>query len=461
MNTNLLSSEKNLLEQELKPKSTNLEKTLKRLKAIESISHTCANLFTSDLSAASCEVIKPFCELTGADYGFVMLLKKPEQQIYIVAAYGLPEDFIEIYNNKLRYTLSSKDVSENWPSLRAILKKQIILIKDTNKMNVGYSKFFKDSISPNKIRSVASVPIVIGEEAIGAISLFFIREHEFDDEELSFMKATTNIITGTIERNHLLEAAKNSELELAQANEVLKQVNQELDSFVYIASHDLREPLRTIESFVSVIQDQLKDNLGAKHQDYLLRIVKATQRMRRLIEDLTHLSRASRDTKYKESEIVDLNVILSEVQFELTAFIQRNNAKVIQTSRLPLVIGNKEKIASVIKNLTTNGIKFNKSRKKWIKISTVENLNIAPNKVCICIEDNGIGVQKEYHEKIFGLFQRLHTQEEYEGTGAGLAIVKKILEKYNCEIWVESTANKGSKFFFTLNKAELNSRLSK
>ena len=172
--------------------------------------------------------------------------------------------------------------------------------------------------------------------------------------------------------------------------------------------------------------------------------------MRSLIEDLTNLARATRGLKDKEYEIVDLNMLLTEVQFELTGFIQKRNAQIISVNKLPCVIGNKEKIKSIFKNLVSNGIKFNKSKIPLIKISTRENDSIPQNKVCICIEDNGIGIDKEYHDKVFGLFQRLHTQEEYEGTGAGLAIVKKIIEKYNCEISLESEPDKGSKFFFTL-----------
>jgi len=437
---------------ELKLKTPSLEKTLKKLKAIEDISYACSNLFTSDMPTVSEKVMKPFCELAGCDVGVFMLLKKPQEQIYIISTYGLSQTFIETYNTKLKYTIHSEDVSEYWPSLRSVLRKQIVLIKDTTTRKVEYSKLFRNSVGPETIRSIASVPIVVNNEAIGAITLYYRKPQDFDDEELSFIKATTNIITGTIERNHLLETAKKSERELAQANEVLKHVNQELDSFVYIASHDLREPLRTIESFVSIVQDRMSKNLDKENNDYFMRIVNATRRMRKLIQDLTHLARATKDTKEKEREVVDLNLLLNEIQFELTAFIQNKNAEIIMPDKLPNVIGNKEKITSVFKNLIANGIKFNKSEKPRIIITLDNDANFDTDKIGFCIEDNGIGIEQEYQGKIFELFQRLHSQDEYEGTGAGLAIVKKILEKYNCEICVESDKGKGSKFYFTLPK---------
>ncbi|MBI3589876.1 MAG: GAF domain-containing protein [Candidatus Melainabacteria bacterium] len=440
---------------ELELKATSLEKTLKRLKAIEDISYVCSNLFTADVATTSHKVLKPFCELTGANYGVVLLLKNFDKQICLEATYGFPEHFKDSFNKELMVTINSENIHENWPSVRSMLKKQIVVIKDTTQMSVGFSKLFNDSIKPNKIKSVASVPLVINDKAVGAITKYFSRSHVFDDEELSFMKTTANIITSTIERNHLLEVARKSENKLAEANEVLKQVNQELDSFVYIASHDLREPLRTIESFVSIIQDKLTKDLYPHQQDYLFRIVKATQRMRKLIEDLTHLARATRDTNGKEKEVIDLNAIVTEVQFELTAFIEKKNAEIVLHDKLPKIIGNKEKILSVFKNLIANGIKFNESKKPLLVIRLIDNVGVALSKICICIEDNGIGIEKEYTDKVFGLFQRLHAEEEYEGTGAGLAIVKKILEKYNCEIWFESEKGKGSKFYFTLPKTDL------
>ena len=150
-----------------------------------------------------------------------------------------------------------------------------------------------------------------------------------------------------------------------------------------------------------------------------------------------------------------MNIVLKEVKFELTAFIQEKNAEIILSEKLPCVTGNKEKIASIFKNLISNGIKFNKSEIPQVTIYADNDANFNPDKICICFEDNGIGIKEEHFDKIFGLFQRLHTEDEYDGTGAGLAIVKKILEKYGCNIWLESKEGKGSRFFVTFNMSVL------
>lgn len=437
------------LTEELKQNSSNLEKTLKRLKAIEEISYACSNLMTSDLDTFSNAVLRPFCELTGADYGLIVLLESPEKMLHVSATYGFSKEFSDIYNT-LKYKFNSDEVSKSWPSIKSMSLKDTILIDDIKNDDVGFSKFFKHAISPHVIKSVASIPLIINNKAVGALTKYYTKPHTFDSEEISFMKTTANIITSTIERNKLLEIATESENELAEANENLTQINKELDSFVYIASHDLREPLRTIESFASIVQDKLRERIDDEEKDYLFRIIKATKRMRKLIQDLTTLSRATRTIK--ENEAIDLKMILNEVEFELTAIIQSKGALIEYSDDLPTVSGSKEKISSIFKNLISNGIKFNKSDKPFIKIYLCNKKVEDTDKVCICIEDNGIGIEEEYHSKIFGLFQRLHNQEEYEGTGAGLAIVKKILEKYNCDIWLESKEGSGSKFYITLLK---------
>lgn len=414
--------------------------TLRRLKALEDISYTCSNLFSSNLREIGDQVLEYSCKLTGADYGLLFFQDPSCMHVLVAASYGLNCNFRETYNNKLRFRLGFEEAGEVRPSFRAMLSKEIIILYEADKLNIG-SSFFRKCTYPNKVSSLISIPIIIDGKAVAAISQYFIEAHDFNEEELSFIKTTANIITSTIERNQLLEKAQKS-------NEELKFINKELDSFVFIASHDLREPLRTIESFVKILEHKLNSKLDFEDNYYLTKLVWATQKERKLIEDLTLLSRATKDTI--NSDVVDLNIVLKEVKFELAKMIEEKNAEIVVIEKLPCVSGNKEKVASIFKNLISNGIKFNKSQKPCVKVYVDNDANFDPDKISVCFEDNGIGIKEEHFEKIFNLFQRLHSEDEYEGTGAGLAIVKKILEKYGCKIWLESEEEKGSRFFVTL-----------
>src|SRR3989338_4364710 len=319
--------------------------TLRRLKTLEDISYACSNLFTSNLKEICNQVLEYSARLTGADYGLLFFQDPSCMHILVAASYGLNCNFAETYNNKLRFKLGFEEQGEVRPSFRAMLSREIIILHEADKLNIG-SGFFRKCTYPNKISSLISIPIIVNGKAVAAISQYFIKPHDFSEEEISFIKTTANIITSTIERNLLLEKAHRS-------NEELQLVNKELDSFVFIASHDLREPLRTIESFVRILEHKLNKKLDSEDNYYLKKLIYATQKERKLIEDLTLLSRATKNAV--ESEVVDLNIVLKEVKFELTAFIQEKNAEIILSEKLPCVTGNKEKIASIFKNLLLNG----------------------------------------------------------------------------------------------------------
>ncbi len=239
------------------------------------------------------------------------------------------------------------------------------------------------------------------------------------------------------------ETIQKSESNLELKNKELESKNRELEQFVYIASHDLREPLRTTSGFVDLLQKQYKGKLDEKADKYLSYIIKASGRMRILIDDLLDYSRVGGN---KATEDIDCNIILQEVLADLGIALTETGAE-ITAGKLPVINGNHISIKLLFQNLITNGIKF---RKKDVapRINIVTELT--DNSWMFSFTDNGIGIERQNRDKIFVIFQRLHSRREYEGSGIGLAHCKKIVDGHNGRIWVESEFGEGTTFYFTI-----------
>ncbi|ESU25774.1 Bacteriophytochrome [Flavobacterium limnosediminis JC2902] len=232
--------------------------------------------------------------------------------------------------------------------------------------------------------------------------------------------------------------------ELENRAQELTASNKELEQFAYIASHDLQEPLRTVSSFLSQIERKYADLLDEKGKQYIRFAVDGAKRMRSIILDVLEFSRVG---KYSDPpETIDLNVLLDEVCGTLQQTISEKRA-IIQYGVLPKIFTHRSPMQQVFQNLIGNSLKYCKEGVKPTVRVSVLRLN---NKWLFSVEDNGIGIDEEYSEKIFVIFQRLHTDDEYEGTGMGLAIVKKSIENLGGKVWVESGSDSGSTFYFTL-----------
>jgi len=225
----------------------------------------------------------------------------------------------------------------------------------------------------------------------------------------------------------------------------LKNKNKELAQFTYIASHDLQEPLRTVTNFTKLFEEQYKERLDEQANTYLYYITQASKRMSNLIKGLLDYSRIGHN---KHMSNVDINELLKELQIDLHSTIDETGTS-FNIGALPKVKGFKVELGLLFQNLILNAIKFRQEK---------ENPNIiitAKDEVDFyefSVEDNGIGIANEHHKKIFSIFQRLHTQRKYEGTGIGLAHCQKIVELHQGTIRVSSIPERGSKFIFTIKK---------
>ena len=227
----------------------------------------------------------------------------------------------------------------------------------------------------------------------------------------------------------------------------LKRSNKELEVFAYVASHDLQEPLRTIASFTQLLEKRYKGKLDDDADEFIEFIVDGFKRMKQLINDLLEYSRIT--TKGQEFRPVNIDNLLDYVLNNLNTLIAENNV-IITFDNLPTITADKGQLARVFQNLISNSIKFRKpDEQPKIQISYWEK----ENEHFFGVSDNGIGIEKQYFDRIFTIFQRLHTMKEYSGTGIGLSVTKRIIERHNGRIWVESEYGVGSTFYFTLQKS--------
>jgi PAS domain S-box-containing protein len=236
---------------------------------------------------------------------------------------------------------------------------------------------------------------------------------------------------------------KKAEENLKLKIEELSRSNTELEQFAYVSSHDLQEPLRMISSYLQLLQRRYQGKLDDKADKYIYFAVDGAARMQTLINDLLEFSRVA--TRAKEPEPTDCEFLFNQVMSDLEIFIKENKATVSHDS-LPEVMADNTQLAQVLQNLITNGIKFHSKEPPKIHFSAKKKTN----EWVFSVHDNGIGIDPQYSEKIFEVFKRLHKKEEYPGTGIGLAICKKIVERHGGRIWVESELGKGSTFYFTL-----------
>lgn len=255
-------------------------------------------------------------------------------------------------------------------------------------------------------------------------------------------------VVGIVEDINDITERMKAERKLKRIMSELVRSNNELEQFAYIASHDLQEPLRMVSSYVQLLSMRYKGQLDSDADDFISFAVDGAMRMQELINDLLQFARVS--TKGKTLKKVDLNNVMTKVLTDMRTAIDESGAR-ITYDELPEVNADDVQMGQVFRNLIGNAIKFSGTRRPLIEISVEKQRN----NWIMTFSDNGIGIDPEYQDRIFIIFQRLHGIDEFEGTGIGLALTKKIIERHGGRIWVESIPGEGSSFFITLPSRDL------
>jgi signal transduction histidine kinase len=285
---------------------------------------------------------------------------------------------------------------------------------------------------------------------LGLLSwVYKITSKAIEDEKVRVKELNTFNVGLQNEIEHRIKTEK----ALKEATVKLTSSNTDLQQFAYVASHDLQEPLRAVSGFLTLIMSKHKGKLDPETESWINHAVEGSQRMRSLINDLLVYARV--ESRGKALAEIDCNAALTLAKKDLAVVLEETEAEII-SDNLPRVLGDVGQLGQLLQNLIGNAVKFRGSKKPIVKI-TVEKKN---NDWQFAVTDNGIGFDIEHADRIFVIFQRLQGREEYKGTGIGLALCKKIVERHGGRIWAESEKGLGSTFFFTIPvlEGELNGK---
>ncbi|TMT87918.1 PAS domain S-box protein [Haloterrigena sp. H1] len=291
-------------------------------------------------------------------------------------------------------------------------------------------------LTNHDVRSGISTIIGSVDDPWGILATHDTDPQQFTDEDITFIQSVANVLAEAIERQQY-----RTELEDLVAD--LEESNERLEQFAYAASHDLQEPLRMVSSYLQLIESRYGDDLDEDGQEFLAFAVDGAERMREMIDGLLQYSRV--ETRGDPFEPVDLETVLEDVRKNLRMKIDEHGAE-ITAEDLPRVEGDDGQLRQVFQNLLSNAIKYSGEDAPRVHVSAEQD----GTTWTISIADNGIGIDSDEQERVFEVFQRLHSRETHSGTGIGLALCERIIERHGGEIWVDSEPGEGATFSFTL-----------
>jgi signal transduction histidine kinase len=295
-------------------------------------------------------------------------------------------------------------------------------------------------------REQPGVPLILVTGALGEVTAVECLKSGISDYILKGSLTRLPVaIRRALHEQHLLEQRKQAEREKEAYMQELKRSNAELEQFAYVASHDLQEPLRMVASYTELLAERYRGKLDPNADKFIGYAVDGAQRMQRLIRDLLAYARVT--SQAKPPQRTDTSAVLASVIGGMRTTVESSHAEIV-CGTLPEVMADQSQLAQVFQNLISNAIKFHSDRPPRVEINAQANDN--DGTWDFSVKDNGIGMDMESAGRIFEMFQRLHSREEYEGNGIGLTIAKRIVERHGGRIWCESAPGQGSTFHFTL-----------
>jgi light-regulated signal transduction histidine kinase (bacteriophytochrome) len=304
-------------------------------------------------------------------------------------------------------------------------------------------------------------PIRAGTAVRGILLVFRLTNAPFTRTDLTLFNVLADRVGTALETMHLFAETKRRQHELEQeiaerrqVEEALTNSNHQLEQFAYAVSHDLQEPLRMVKSYLQLLERRYKGQLDQDADEFIAFAADGATRMQTLISDLLTYSRVSTDAKPLES--TNCTTLLDSVLADLKIAIEESGV-VVTHDDLPTLMADDTQLRRVFQNLIGNAIKFHRDRPPEVHIGIEHKEGESDEETAywlFSVQDNGIGIDPSKFEQVFMIFQRLHARTDYEGTGVGLAICKKIVERHEGRIWVESEPGKGSTFYFTIPDKE-------
>lgn len=318
-------------------------------------------------------------------------------------------------------------------------------LDDLNNMYDGKFDWLRGNCIKYGYKSIALVPLRYDNKVIGLFQINFFNKNRINLDFVHVLEGIGEAVGVVLIKKKRIEDFIYSQKILRKTMEELKNKNEELEQFAYVTSHDLQEPLRVISNYFQLVKDNVSyedDNI----KKYISYIQDSVNRMKLLIKELLDFYRIGKKDNFFEK--VDINNTINEVCEDFELVMKETGAKVICSGKMPEVVGIKVRMKQLFYNLIGNAIKFRSDEKPLIYISFYED----DKYWTFSIKDNGIGIDPMYFDRIFGVFKRLYAREKYSGNGIGLALCQKIVETHGGQIWVESSLNDGSIFYFTLLK---------